>query len=454
MQLSEQSKKILDLAIPATVENILQTLVGFIDTLMIARIGLLAVTAVGISNNIMAIYLAVFIALGVGTSSLISRYLGAASKPDARRIAIQSTGLSLLTGLVFGAATMLLAPQLLGLLGAGGEVVMAALPFFYLVGGGSIFMSLLTTFGSILRATGDTRTPMKVNATVNVLNVIVDYVLIFGLGPIPALGILGTAIGTVVARLAGTALMYRKIRRTELAFTVREVFRRSNYRELVSLSIPAAMERLMMRMGQVIYFGLIVSMGVKTYAAHSIAGNLESFTYMPGFGLTTAASILVGNSFGAGNKKEAWGYGLQAVKIGALVMSLGGILMFFGSPWFATWFTQDPEAARKIVIALRIDTFAQVPLAAGLIFAGALQGLGDTRSPFYSTAVGMWGVRVVGVYVLGIVLGLDIAGVWLAILLDLTFRAVFLTWRFHQKTIRAHRIENRLTGQEETDQVS
>ena len=189
MQLSEKSKKILDLAIPATVENILQTLVGFIDTLMISRIGLLAVTAVGISNNIMAIYLAVFIALGVGTSSLIARYLGAKSQPDARRVAIQSTGLSLITGGLFGGVTVLFAPQLLGLLGADQSGVTSALPFFRLVGGGSIFISLLTTFGSILRASGDTKTPLKVNTTVNILNVIVDYVLIFGLGPIPAMGI-------------------------------------------------------------------------------------------------------------------------------------------------------------------------------------------------------------------------------------------------------------------------
>ncbi len=441
MQLSDRSRKILDLAVPATVENILQTLVGFVDTLMISRLGLLAVTAVGISNNIMAIYLAVFIALGVGTSSLIARYLGARSPADARRIAIQSTGLSLITGVLFGLVTILLAPQLLSLLGAERSVVESALPFFRLVGGTSIFMSLLTTFGSILRAGGDTRTPMKVNTTVNILNVIVDYVLIFGLGPIPALGILGTAIGTVVARMAGSWLLYRRIRQTDLGFSIREVITPSNYRELVDLAIPAAMERLLMRMGQIIYFGLIVSMGVKTYAAHSIAGNLESFTFMPGFGLTTAASILVGNSFGAGKKKEAWEYGLQAVKIGAVIMSLGGIVMFFGSPWFATWFTEDPAAIGKIVTALRIDTFAQIPLAAGLIFAGSLQGLGDTKSPLYSTAIGMWGIRVIGVYILGVRLGMDIAGVWLSILLDLTLRSIFLTWRFHQKTIRAYRME-------------
>lgn len=437
MKFNNRSKRILELAIPATIESVLQTLVGFVDTLMIAKIGLLAVTAVGISNNIMAVYLAVFIALSVGTSSLIARYLGGGDKSSARTIAIQATGLSLVTGFLFGSFTLVFARPLLQIMGADADVVTAAMPFFLAVGGTSVFMSLLSTFGSILRATGDTKTPMRVNAAVNVFNVIIDYILIFGLGPIPALGILGTAIGTVIARIIGAVLMFRKISKTELAFGIGELATRSNYRELIILSIPAAVERLAMRVGQVLYFGLIVSMGVKTYAAHSIAGNIESFTYMPAFGLATAASILTGNSMGSGEKWEAYKYGMASVKIGASIMAVGGFFLYFGAPWFASWFTEDLVAIGKIVTALRIDAFAQIPLAFSLILAGALQGIGDTKSPLYSTIIGMWGIRVVGIYILGIGFNMDIAGVWLSILFDLTIRAIFLTLRFRDKTIKS-----------------
>ena len=428
-------REILELAVPATVESILQTLVGFIDTLMISRLGLLAVTAVGISGNIFAIYLAVFIALGVGTSSLISRYLGAGKPEEARRIAVQSTGLALVSGALFGAASLVFSRQLLGLLGAQAEVVTQALPFFQVVGAASVLISLLTVFGTMLRATGDARTPLMVNSLVNVLNVGLDMILIFGLGPIPALGILGTAIGTVLARLIGVILMYRKIRLSKVGFSLSDVFARSNYTELVRLSVPAALERLVMRLGQVLYFGMIISMGVKTYAAHSIAGNLEAFNYMPAFGLAAAASVLVGNQTGKGDRKAAYEYGVLSFRLGAGVMAVLGIIMFIGSPWFATWFTRDAEAIRKIVTALRIDTFAQVPLAANLIYAGALQGQGDTKSPLYSTIIGMWGLRVVGVYILGIRLGWDIAGVWLAILIDITMRAIFLFLRFRRRSL-------------------
>lgn len=124
------------------------------------------------------------------------------------------------------------------------------------------------------------------------------------------------------------------------------------------------------------------------------------------------------------------------VAVGAAIMAIGGIVLFIGSPWFATWFTDDSEAIKKIITALRIDTFAQIPLAVSLIFAGALQGLGDTKTPLYSTAIGMWGIRIIGVYLLGIRLNMDIAGIWLAILIDLTIRAVFLTYKFRSKTLR------------------
>mgnify|MGYP000854506940 CR=1 FL=1 len=270
MKFNEKVKNIFKLAIPATIENILQTLVGFIDTLMISRLGLIAVTAIGISNNLFSVYLAVIIAMGVGASSLISRYLGAGKIAEARKIVVQSTALSIAIGIIFAMVTIIFDEQILNIMGAEREVIYKALPYFNIVGGATIFISLLTVFGSILRATGDTKTPMIVNTAVNILNIVLDYILIFGLGPIPAMGIVGTAIGTVVARIIGSILMFSKIQQTALAFKFGDVFKKSNYKEMIELSIPAVLERLVMRVGQVVYFGLIVSMGVKTYALQGI----------------------------------------------------------------------------------------------------------------------------------------------------------------------------------------
>ncbi|MBO0413169.1 MATE family efflux transporter [Enterococcus hulanensis] len=428
---SMKENKILALAIPATIENVLQTAVGFIDALMISRIGLVAVTAVGIANTILNVYLALFIALGVGASALIAQKIGAKQPDEAQKVTNQAVMLTLAVSLLLGIISIFFGESLLRVMGASEAVLQEALQFFMVVGGGVLFMGLMTIFGSILRATGDTKSPMKISVVVNIGNVVIDYILIFGLGPIPALGVLGTAIGTVLSRGLGCWLLYRKVQQSESPVDHASLFNSGNYRPLVNLSIPATLERLVMRLGQVLYFGLIVSISAKTFAAHSIAGNIESFTYMPAYGLATAATTLVGNAVGAGESQQAKRYGYSAAKYGVIFMSLLGVVLFFGAPFFASLFTSDQEALRQIVIALRIDAFAQPGLAISLITTGALQGMGDTKSPLYSTAFGMWGIRVVGVIVLSKYLGLGIAGIWLSIAIDLYLRSLFLVYKFN-----------------------
>ncbi|MDU5334963.1 MATE family efflux transporter [Enterococcus sp.] len=443
---SLKENKILALAIPATVENILQTAVGFIDALMISKIGLVAVTAVGIANTILNVYLALFIALGVGTSALIAQKIGAKRESEAQIITNQSVLLTIVISLLLALVSVLFGSPLLRMMGASDRILQESLTFFVIVGGGALFMGLMTIFGSILRATGDTKSPMKVSVVVNIGNIVIDYILIFGLGPIPALGVLGTAIGTVLSRVLGCWLLYRKVQLSKSPLDWSTLFASSNYRPLINLSIPATLERLVMRLGQVLYFGLIVSISAKTFAAHSIAGNIESFTYMPAYGLATAATTLVGNAIGALDPQQAKRYGYSAAKYGVIFMSLLGVILFFGAPFFASLFTSDQEALRQIVIALRIDAFAQPGLAISLITTGSLQGMGDTKSPLYSTAFGMWGIRVVGVIVLSKYLGLGIAGIWLSIAIDLYLRSLFLVYKFN------HNLSDKKTILKETSE--
>lgn len=275
---------------------------------------------------------------------------------------------------------------------------------------------------------------MKMSLLTNGFNVVLDYFLIFGIGSWSGLGIVGTALGTVLARLLGTVLLYRKVQQTDLAVDLKQLFHLGSTKEMVDLTLPAAAERLVMRLGQVVYFSLIVGLGTTVYASHMIAGNIESFTYMPAYGLSTAAAVLIGQALGKGDILTVRRVAFLSSAYGVAIMFLLGTILFFGAPSFALLFTIDPDAVRQVVTALRIDAFNQPGLAVSLITAGALQGLGDTKSPLYSTAVGMWGLRVLGVVVLGQMLGLGIAGVWLSILIDLLLRAIFLTWRFHVKT--------------------
>lgn len=427
----EKVLAILILAIPAMIENILQTVVGFVDTLFVAKLGLVEVTAVGIANAVLAVYIAIFMALGVGTSSLIARNIGAGNMEKAKAVAKQSTFIAIIVGLFFGLITLFFSEFLLNLMGAESRVISEAAVYLRIVGIPSVFISLMIIFGSILRAAGNTRAPMTVALWMNILHIGLDYILIFGLGSWIGWGVAGAAWATVIVRVLGALALYYYIRRSSVSFSLFDsADSKSLIASIIRLATPAAIERLIMRLGQVLYFGLIVVIGTETFAAHTIAGNIETFSYMPGYGLAIAATTLVGQYIGAGRTKEAYQYGILTTGIAVIFMSIIGVIMYIFAPWLATWFTNDASAIQMVTVALRIDAFAQPALAIGLVITGALQAAGDTKSPMYSTAIGMWLIRIVGIYVLGIYFEMGIAGIWLAIALDIFIRAIFLSFRY------------------------
>lgn len=422
---------VIALAVPAMIENILQTAVGFVDTLFIARIGLNEVTAVGIANAIFAIYLALFMALGVGASSIVSRSLGAKDLERAQNAAQNAIKLTTIIAVITGIFTLFSAEWLMSLFGA--DEIISEIGGLYLriVGGASIFIAWMTVFGSILRAAGDTKSPMNVALAINILHIPLDYLFIFGIGNWEGWGVAGAAWATVFVRILGTLFLLWYLKRSGFSiWKSTSVSDKKSLNEIIRLTVPAAIERLIMRLGQVVYFGIIVGIGAKVFASHTIAGNIEMFSYMPGYALAIAATTLVGQAWGAGKWKEAHQYGIISVGLGIAFMSVVGIIFYIWAPWFASWFTTDREAIEMVTIALRIDAFAQPALAAGLILTGALQGMGDTKSPMYSTAIGMWGIRILGILLLSVYWDLGIAGVWIAIAIDITARAIYLYYRY------------------------
>lgn len=168
----QKIRVILALAVPAMIENILQTVVGFVDTLFVSKIGLVEVTAVGIANAILAVYMAIFMALGTGTSALIARSVGAKDFEKAKSIAKQATWIAILIGLLFGLISLFFAEPLLKIMGAEPNVLEVAVTYFRIVAVPSVFISLMFVFGSILRAAGDTKTPMKVSVWINIVHIV------------------------------------------------------------------------------------------------------------------------------------------------------------------------------------------------------------------------------------------------------------------------------------------
>ncbi|MCG8484014.1 MAG: MATE family efflux transporter [Clostridia bacterium] len=432
MKEDNRIKAIMVLAIPAMIENILQVFIGVVDTFFIGKIGTEAIAGVGATNLIMNIYIAFFLALGVGTTAIVSRNIGANDFEKSNHTVKQSLIMAVSIGLGFGIINLIFSKNILLLLGAEERVVQYALPYFLSVAVPSVFLCVMMVLSSALRGAGDTKTPMKIAIISNIINAILDYILIFGLFNFTGLGILGAGLATTLSRVVGAVLLLRKMngRYTKIHISLFSKWKidKNILKSIVRISLPAAAERLIMRSGQLIYGGMIIKIGTEAYAAHNIAGTIETFSYLPGMGFGIAAATLVGQSLGANKSDEAQRYGWMSYYIATGFMIVVGAVFYVFSPFLARLFTQDPMVIDLVVKVLRIIALFQPFLCVTLVLTAALQGAGDTKFPMYSTFIGIWGIRILGVYILGMKLGLT--GVWLAYAADITIRGVILILRF------------------------
>lgn len=421
-------KIILLLAMPAVVDNFFQTILGFVDTLFVSKIGLVEVSAVGVSNAILAVYFAVFMSLGVAANVLIAKQIGRGDPDRAGIFAQQSIVLAALLGLLFGVISLFFSEALLHLMGVEENVLDAAVGYFNIVAIPSVFISLMFTLSSILRGIGDTQSPMKVSIVVNLLNIALDALLIFGFGFIPALGLKGAAYATLVSRMVGAAGLFWFYLKTDALKVLWKYWKPAGAFQnlLIRIGTPAMMERLVMRLGQVLYFGMIVSMGTHTFAAHSIAANIDIFSYMIGMGFAAAATTLVGQSLGAGKLDLARKYTRYSMILSGGCMLVVGLFLYTFGTWIGGFFTQDPQVIAQIGIALMVGALFKPVVAMVFVLTAVHQAAENTRFPMWVTAVGIWGVRTILVYYLGIQLGWGILGVNIAIGLDNIFRAAVL----------------------------
>ncbi|NBG88162.1 MATE family efflux transporter [Isachenkonia alkalipeptolytica] len=422
------------LAIPAIIENISQVMIGVVDVYFVGRLGTEAIAGVGVTNLTMNVYIAFFLALGIGTTAVVSRAIGGKNLKKAGHAVKQSVIMTGIIGGIFGILNLIFARRILLLLGAEEGVIAYAIPYFLAVAVPSVFLGLSMVLASALRGAGNTKSPMKIGIFANVVNAVLDYVLIFGIFNFGGLGILGAGLATTFSRILSVVLLVHTLNKEKgkihVAFFEDWKLDLKMFKTLTKISIPAAVERLIMRSGQLIYGGMIIKIGTEAYAAHNIAGTIETFSYLPGMGFGVAAATLVGQNLGKEDKDEAQRAGLMSYLMATLFMVIIGGVFYIFAPFLAGLFSEDPAVIDQVVRVLRIIALFQPFLAITLVTTAALQGAGDTKFPMYSSLLGIWGVRVVGVYILSIRMDYGLAGVWTAYAIDITLRGIILMIRF------------------------
>jgi len=432
---TEKRRKILNLAWPAIVENLLHTMVGIVDTAMVGRLGAASLAAVGLGNQISMVGLTVFSALATGSTALVARHIGAGERRKAGDVARQSLVLGLFVSGAVMLTFLLTARGLLGLLfrSSDGDVLQMAATYVRIVSAAMILNYFLIVINAILRGAGDTQTPMRITALVNVINIIGNTIFIYGVGPIPALGVAGAAIGTAIAQgCGGLIALWVLFRHPVLGVRITDSFKpdRQIIRRIANIGIPAGAEQGMMRVAQLVYTMIVSSLGTVAYAAHQVALNAESLSFMPGAGFATASTTLVGQNLGAEDPDAADEAGRVTRNLGILVMSVMGVLFLVMPQPIVRIFSRDPEVIQLAVVCLRLVAIAQPALATWMIIAGGLRGAGDTRAILKIVVIGFVFVRVALAYILAIELGYGLIGAWVAMVIDLFVRGFLIQRRF------------------------
>ena len=335
-------REILHIALPAMVENLLQFLMGMVDSYLIAFLGLVALSGVSLANNIMAVYQAIFIALGAALSSYLAGSFGKKDNQVLSRKATEGLKLTVLLSLLLGLFSLVWGPNLLLWLGAEASVAAAGGLYLFLVGGSILTLGLMTSLGAILRATGQVRLPMYVSLLSNLLNALFSAVAVFLLDA----GIAGVAWGTILARLIGGFILWRSLR-LPLA--------KPHWGldgKLLRLALPAAGERLMMRAGDVVVVALIVSLGTAVVAGNAVGETLTQFNYMPALGIVAASIILVARERGQENWTKIRAIAKASLLLSLLSMTAVGLLIFMGRYPLIALYTNDAQAmaAGQLVI--------------------------------------------------------------------------------------------------------
>lgn len=420
---------ITTLAIPVIIENILQTLLGTVDTYFAGQINDNAIAAIGVTNLIINVFIVFFTAISIGTSAVVARNFGKGEMDKVKEATIQSIFLGIIISLVVGVINILFYEQILNICGATKEILNFTIPYYLVVAVPIIFLCLSLILSSCLRSTKDTKTPMIATAFANVLNIILNILFIK-----MNMGIIGLALATTISRCMNVVILLIKLRMCNIHIKInKEVIKdgKDTLRAIIKIGAPAGMEKLIMRLGQLVYNSMIISIGVSAYVAHNIAGNIESYTYIPALGFGVATATLVGISLGEGDSEKSKEIVYLADIITTICMVAIGILLFIFAPQIVKIFTNTVEVQIMVVNVLRLIALFQCFIAITQIFTSALQGAGDTKFPMYATLIGIWGVRVCIGYFLGVIMNFGLFGVWIAYAIDITVRAFLLIIRFN-----------------------
>ena len=424
--------KILKLAWPAVLEMFWIMVVNVVVTAMVGKFGAVALAAVGLSAMVQFSSAMIFAAAGTGAAAIVARESGAGNWQMVRSVAGQAVFLGLVMGSFLAVLGYLIAPALFGITGAEPDVVLLGSDLLKISFGFTPLFLVFAIGNAILRGLGQTRTAFYITSVSNTIGLLLSFSLINGYG-LPGIGPYGAAWGTGASQLIGgvTVLAVLTVN-GKLRLGWREIvtFNPAVLKRIIDISVPAGLEQLALQGGRVTYTFMLAQAGAVQFAAHQIAVQIESISFMPGFGFSVAAMTLVGQQLGKGLPHRAAQYAWLTNKIAIFSMTSMGAVFFIFSRQLTTLFISDADVIYWGSMLVMIAALEQPTIAITYVLGGALRGAGDTKWPFYITTIGVWLIRMPLIYLAVVVWHYDLRYSWFITASDFFVRSIILWWRF------------------------
>lgn len=416
---------ILSLAWPTMLEQLMQTTVQYIDTAMVGSLGTQATAAVGSTGTINWLVSGSIGALSIGFLSYIAKACGAKEVKNARRAAAQAVLMVLIVGSFFTFLTVGLSNRVPVWMQVDKDIQELSGRYFMILYSPMLFRTATIIFGNVLRAVGDTKTPMKIGVLVNVINVVLNFLFIYptreiaifgrkatvyGLGK----GVLGAAMASATAFCVGGILITVVLFRHPVISPKKESMKPQwdILKPCLTVAIPNMLQRFGTSLGYVFFAAMINSVGEVATAAHTIANTVESLFYIPAFGMQTAAATLAGNAYGAKDAKGMKDLSNMFIPIEVTLMFITGSALFAVAPTFMGIFSGNQEVIDLGAVVLRMVAVSEPFYGFSIIVEGFMQGVGKTKEPFVYNIIGMWGIRIVGTFICTQIFSFGLVAAW------------------------------------------